>query len=147
MSGDSEPGVLTYRLNVIPYVVVWIGFIFCRVRSLQIRIIGIYYQPRLSQIIPRLTFVFLIKAFRAPTPPRSPADIPSTSSMIKHVLLSTRIPPTAVVLFGSVQTLFKCSTHLNPFSSEKAVERGIVDIGGVLALNSAGYNTMQSSPR
>jgi hypothetical protein len=33
------------------------------------------------------TFVFLMRALRAPTPPRSPADIPSTSSMMMIVFL------------------------------------------------------------
>lgn len=42
------------------------------------------------------TFVFLISAFKAPTPPRSPADIPSTSSMIRHVL-SVMVTPSAFV--------------------------------------------------
>ena len=42
------------------------------------------------------TLVFLINAFKAPTPPRSPADIPSTSSMIKQVLWSTRTSATVV---------------------------------------------------
>lgn len=35
-----------------------------------------------------LTLVFLINVFKAPTPPLSPADIPSTSSIIKQVLES-----------------------------------------------------------
>jgi hypothetical protein len=43
------------------------------------------------------TLVFLIKALSAPTPPLSPADIPSTSSMIKHVLSVTGTPAAFVV--------------------------------------------------
>jgi len=42
------------------------------------------------------TFVFLISAFKAPTPPRSPADMPSTSSMMRHVL-SVMVTPSAFV--------------------------------------------------
>ena len=43
-----------------------------------------------------LTRVFFINAFNAPTPPRSPPDIPSTSSMIKTVLSVILNPATAV---------------------------------------------------
>lgn len=39
-----------------------------------------------------LTLVFLIKALRATTPPRSPADIPSTSSIMSTVLSVIAIP-------------------------------------------------------
>src|ERR1700761_5810106 len=42
------------------------------------------------------TFVFLIKAFIDPIPPRSPADIPSTSSSISTVRLVISIPATLV---------------------------------------------------
>lgn len=42
------------------------------------------------------TLVFLIKAFNAPTPPRSPADIPSTSSMIRQLLSVIWTPATFV---------------------------------------------------
>lgn len=54
------------------------GFIFCVDLSLQIAMIG--------------TLVFLMNALSAPTPPRSPADIPSTSSIIITDFLLTPNP-------------------------------------------------------
>lgn len=44
----------------------------------------------------RLTLVFLTSAFIAPTPPRSPPDMPSTSSIIRHVLWVIATPETVV---------------------------------------------------
>jgi len=45
------------------------------------------------------TLVFFISAANAPTPPRSPADIPSTSSMMRHDL-SVIAMPAAFVACG-----------------------------------------------
>lgn len=58
----------SYLLKIIWKQVVVRGFIFTALLSLQIAIMG--------------TLVFRIKALRAPTPPLSPDDIPSTSSMM-----------------------------------------------------------------
>lgn len=59
---------LSYLLKVIWKQVDMRGFILGLDLSLQIAIMG--------------TLVFLMRALRAPTPPRSPADIPSTSSIM-----------------------------------------------------------------
>ena len=64
------------------------GFNFCAPRSLAIQMIGTYNQISALDCVGlswgKQTWVFLIRAANAPTPPRSPPDIPSTSSMIKH---------------------------------------------------------------
>lgn len=64
------------------------GFNFCAPRSLAIQIMGTYNSTSALGFAGfgwgRRTWVFLIRAANAPTPPRSPADIPSTSSMIKQ---------------------------------------------------------------
>ena len=44
-----------------------------------------------------LTLDFLMSATNAPTPPLSPADIPSTSSMMRQ-LLSLMLTPAAFVV-------------------------------------------------
>ena len=101
-------------MKVMPYVDPWSGFIFCNVRSLQMRIIGIWQSAPPLEVHSTgllLTLVFFTSAFNAPTPPRSPADIPSTSSMIKHVLLSMRMPPAAVVLCHQPTLLALYSGH------------------------------------
>lgn len=48
-----------------------------------------------------LTLVFLMRTLRAPTPPRSPPDMPSTSSMIRQLRLLTWMPAAAE----------SCATH------------------------------------
>lgn len=58
---------VTHRLNGRLPVVCASGFIFGRLLSLAMQMIGI--------------FVFFMSAFSAPTPPRSPPLIPSTSSI------------------------------------------------------------------
>lgn len=65
--GGGE-GETTHLLKIIWKHVAWRGFIFGVPLSLQMAMMG--------------TLVFLIKALRAPTPPRSPDDMPSTSSMM-----------------------------------------------------------------
>jgi hypothetical protein len=55
------------------------------------------HQPQTSASKDVLTLVFLIRTFNAPTPPLSPADIPSTSSMIKHVRVPIFISATVVL--------------------------------------------------
>lgn len=89
---------LTDRRKAMLKVVLYSGFIFCRLRSLQMRIMGILPVSYGLLDHSRLTFVFLINPFKAPTPPRSPADIPSTSSMIKQVLWLILTPSITVVL-------------------------------------------------
>jgi hypothetical protein len=64
------------------------------------------------------TFVFLISAFKAPTPPWSPADMPSTSSMMRHIL-SVMVTPRAFVAWhthhsASTPTISKMHTSFPP---------------------------------
>src|SRR3569833_2934418 len=59
------------RMNFISHTTESNGFIFCSLRSLQMRMRG--------------TSVFLQNFARATMPPRSPADMPSTSSMMRTV--------------------------------------------------------------
>ena len=63
------------------------------------------------------TFVFLIKAFRAPTPPRSPADMPSTSSMIRTDLSVISTPEASVVY--EKQALVKHTRGLTMMDHER----------------------------
>jgi hypothetical protein len=106
---------IAHLRKVMLNVVLCRGFIFCNVRSLQIRIIGLCdVRQSPSKSVPaqrtsrrerpscllkdaRPTLVFLISTLRAPTPPRSPADIPSTSSMMRQVFESTLTPATVVL--------------------------------------------------
>jgi len=80
----------------------------------------------------RQTRVFLIKAANAPTPPRSPADIPSTSSMIKHDLeeISTPTALTDCEAFRPCKNSFERCTH--PLARHPLIERLVHDICTVL---------------
>lgn len=90
--------MIAYFLKVKLKVVFCRGFIFGAVRSFAIQIIGtcdsVNNWLQDTKII--FTLVFLISPFSAPTPPLSPADIPSTSSMIRTVRPVISIPATFV---------------------------------------------------
>ncbi len=71
------------------------GLSFMAFRSLAMQMMGIYEginQGDRFEKASQVTLVFLIKALRAPTPPLSPPDIPSTSSMMRHDLSVMAIP-------------------------------------------------------
>lgn len=81
---------------------------FCAPLSFAMQMIGIYIQSSVvSELIGYMvsTFVFLINASNAPTPPLSPADIPSTSSIIRQVLSVIGMPATFVAYKAS-RTVF-----------------------------------------
>lgn len=89
-AGDKEAHCRLYFLNGKLKAQLSSGFNFCAPRSLAIQMIGTYNFASAPDSVMfswgRQTWVFLIRAANAPTPPRSPPDIPSTSSMIKHEL-------------------------------------------------------------
>ena len=81
-----------------------------------------------------LTRVFFNKPFNAPTPPRSPADIPSTSSIIRQVRGSIRTSPITVVLcLGQLFSLGDRGTHFDSSTLEETIQGGVIDISAVLS--------------
>lgn len=91
------------------------------------------------------TFVFLTSAFIAPTPPRSPPDIPSTSSMIRHVLWVIATPVAVVFCvqqsertedlstFGRLRCERQRLWQTDHFGAcEPAVQTRVVDVGPML---------------
>lgn len=109
-------GLWNVMLNVTPIS----GFSFWAPRSFAMQMTGI--------------FVFLIRATRAPTPPRSPPAMPSTSSMMRHDL-SVMTTPAAFVFCGSpsAQYFVDRSMYLADLATgHPSIQRRIHDVRVVL---------------
>ena len=109
-------------LNLSWNVVLRRGFIFWSDTSFAMQMIGI--------------LLFLIKAFSAPIPPRSPADVPSTSSMMRTERSDrSDASPTCFCCKLALLDLFAFQiSNCTYFAANKTIENRIIDTASELCL-------------